>query len=73
MFQIFIRELVKNLFNEGNDAYREGDWEGSLNHYSEALNIADYANSEGIHISDEILEKLHVNRIACYSKKVGAS
>uniref|UniRef100_A0A670Z9R4 Zinc finger CCCH-type containing 7A n=1 Tax=Pseudonaja textilis TaxID=8673 RepID=A0A670Z9R4_PSETE len=68
-FQIFIRELVKNLFNEGNDAYREGDWEGSLNHYSEALNIADYANSEGIHISDEILEKLHVNRIACYSKK----
>ncbi|XP_026560247.1 zinc finger CCCH domain-containing protein 7A [Pseudonaja textilis] len=68
-YEIFIRELVKNLFNEGNDAYREGDWEGSLNHYSEALNIADYANSEGIHISDEILEKLHVNRIACYSKK----
>ncbi|XP_070617608.1 zinc finger CCCH domain-containing protein 7A isoform X7 [Erythrolamprus reginae] len=68
-YEIFIRELVKNLFNEGNDAYREGDWEGSLGYYSEALNIADYANSEGIHISDEILEKLHVNRIACYSKK----
>ncbi|XP_034987051.1 zinc finger CCCH domain-containing protein 7A [Zootoca vivipara] len=68
-YEIFIRELVKNLFNEGNDEYREGKWEGSLNHYSEALNIADYANSEGIHISDEILEKLHVNRIACYSKK----
>ncbi|XP_062999631.1 zinc finger CCCH domain-containing protein 7A isoform X2 [Elgaria multicarinata webbii] len=68
-YEIFIWELVKNLFNEGNDAYRESDWEGSLNHYSEALNIADYASSEGIHISDEILEKLHVNRIACYSKK----
>ncbi|XP_063171036.1 zinc finger CCCH domain-containing protein 7A [Candoia aspera] len=68
-YEIFIRELVKNLFNEGNDAYRESDWEGSLNNYSEALNIADYANSEGIHISDEILEKLRVNRIACYSKK----
>lgn len=69
-FQIFIRELVKNLFNEGNDSYRECDWEGSMNHYSEALNIADYANSEGIHIPDDILEKLRVNRIACYSKKV---
>ncbi|XP_044289204.1 zinc finger CCCH domain-containing protein 7A [Varanus komodoensis] len=68
-YEIFIRELVKNLFNEGNDAYRESDWEGSLNHYSEALSIADYANSEGIHISDEILEKLHINRIACYSEK----
>ncbi|KAJ7306032.1 hypothetical protein JRQ81_010398 [Phrynocephalus forsythii] len=68
-YEVFIRELVKNLFNEGNDGYRECDWEGSLNHYSEALNIADYANSEGIHISDDILEKLHVNRIACYSKK----
>nr|XP_056722342.1 zinc finger CCCH domain-containing protein 7A [Euleptes europaea] len=68
-YEIFIRELVKNLFNEGNDAYREGDWDGSLNHYSEALNIADYANSEGIHISDEIVERMHVNRIVCYSKK----
>ncbi|XP_061456220.1 zinc finger CCCH domain-containing protein 7A isoform X2 [Rhineura floridana] len=68
-YEVFIRELVKNLFNEGNDAYREGNWDGSLNNYSEALNIADYANSEGIRLSDEILEKLHVNRIACYSKK----
>ncbi|XP_053132875.1 zinc finger CCCH domain-containing protein 7A isoform X2 [Hemicordylus capensis] len=68
-YEVFIRDLVKNLFNEGNDAYRDGDWEGSLNLYSEALNIADYANSEGIHIADEILEKLHVNRIACYSQK----
>nr|XP_060642730.1 zinc finger CCCH domain-containing protein 7A isoform X1 [Anolis sagrei ordinatus] len=68
-YEVFIRDLVKNLFHEGNEAYQEGDWEGSLSHYSEALNIADYASSEGIHISDEILEKLRVNRIACYSKK----
>lgn len=70
MFQVFIRDLVRNLFREGNEAYQEGDWEGSLSHYSEALSIADYANSEEIHISDEVLEKLHVNRIACYSNKV---
>uniref|UniRef100_A0A669R328 Zinc finger CCCH-type containing 7A n=1 Tax=Phasianus colchicus TaxID=9054 RepID=A0A669R328_PHACC len=66
-YELFIRELVRNLFNEGNDVYREGDWRGSLNHYSEAINIADYANSEEIHVSDDILEKLHVNRIACFS------
>lgn len=70
MFQLFIRELVRNLFNEGNDVYREGDWRGSLSHYTEAINIADYANSEEIHVSDEILEKLHVNRIACFSNMV---
>ncbi|KAL8175267.1 UNVERIFIED_CONTAM: Zinc finger CCCH domain-containing protein 7A, partial [Gekko kuhli] len=43
-YEVFLRELVKNLFNEGND-------------------------TEGIHISDEIIERMHVNRIACYSKK----
>ncbi|EMP37325.1 Zinc finger CCCH domain-containing protein 7A [Chelonia mydas] len=66
-YELFIRGLVRNLFNEGNDAYREGDWGRSQSHYTEALNISDYANSEEIHISNEILEKLHVNRIACYS------
>uniref|UniRef100_A0A8D0GUY5 Zinc finger CCCH domain-containing protein 7A n=1 Tax=Sphenodon punctatus TaxID=8508 RepID=A0A8D0GUY5_SPHPU len=66
-YELFIRELVRNLFNEGNDAYREGDWGASLNHYTEALSIAEYANSEEINISNEIQEKLHVNRIACYS------
>lgn len=70
LFQLFIRELVRNLFNEGNDVYREGDWRGSLSHYTEAINIADYANSEEIHVSDDILEKLHVNRIACFSNMV---
>ncbi|NWT45107.1 Z3H7A protein, partial [Chroicocephalus maculipennis] len=66
-YELFIRELVRNLFNEGNDVYREGDWRGSLSHYTEAINIADYANSEEIHVSDDILEKLHVNRTACFS------
>lgn len=66
-YELFIRDLVRNLFHEGNDVYREGDWRGSLSHYTEAINIADYANSEEIHVSDDVLEKLHVNRIACFS------
>lgn len=70
LLQLFIRDLVRNLFHEGNDVYREGDWRGSLSHYTEAINIADYANSEEIHVSDDVLEKLHVNRIACFSNMV---
>lgn len=62
--------LVRNLFNEGNDVYRECDWSGSLLQYSEALNIASYAKSEEILIPKEIIEKLQINRIACYSNMV---
>ncbi|XP_074052515.1 zinc finger CCCH domain-containing protein 7A [Macrotis lagotis] len=66
-YEVFLWTLIRNLFNEGNDIYQECDWNGSLSQYTEALNIADYARSEEIAISNEILEKLHINRIACYS------
>ncbi|KAK1344817.1 hypothetical protein QTO34_013519 [Cnephaeus nilssonii] len=66
-YAVYLRVLVRNLFNEGNDVYREGDWNGSMSQYTEALNIADYAKSEEILIPKEIIEKLHINRIACYS------
>ncbi|XP_028728735.1 zinc finger CCCH domain-containing protein 7A isoform X1 [Peromyscus leucopus] len=66
-YAVYLHALVRNLFNEGNDIYRECDWSSSLSQYSEALNIADYAKSEEILIPKEIIEKLHINRIACYS------
>ncbi|XP_055453693.1 zinc finger CCCH domain-containing protein 7A [Psammomys obesus] len=66
-YAVYLHALVRNLFNEGNDIYRECDWSSSLSQYSEALNIADYAKSEEIVIPKEIIEKLHINRIACYS------
>lgn len=66
-YAVYLHALVRNLFNEGNDVYREGDWNGSMSQYTEALNIADYAKSEEILIPKEIIEKLHINRIACYS------
>lgn len=47
--------------------YRERDWKSSISQYTEALNIANYAKSEEILIPKEIIEKLHINRIACYS------
>ena len=61
---------MRNLFNEGNDIYRACDWSGSLIQYSEALSIANYAESEEILITEEIIEKLHINRIACCSNMV---
>ncbi|XP_077880781.1 zinc finger CCCH domain-containing protein 7A isoform X2 [Ictidomys tridecemlineatus] len=66
-YAVYLRALVRNLFNEGNDVYRERDWNSSISQYTEALNIADYAKSEEILIPKEIIEKLHINRIACYS------
>lgn len=69
-FKVYLRALVRNLFNEGNDVYRERDWNNSISQYTEALNIAGYAKSEEIVIPKEIIEKLHINRIACYSNMV---
>lgn len=64
-YEIFLQELVKNLYDEGNDKFREGSWAEALNQYTEALNVADYA-SEEINIVDGVLEKLYANRAACY-------
>ena len=68
--KVYLHALVRNLFNEGNDVYRERDWNHSISQYSEALSIADYAKSEEILIPKEIIEKLYITRIACYSNMV---
>ncbi|XP_018417789.1 PREDICTED: zinc finger CCCH domain-containing protein 7A [Nanorana parkeri] len=65
-YETFVQKLIRNLFNEGNDLYKEGFKNDSINQYSEALNLANYATSEEILITSEILERLHVNRAACY-------
>lgn len=66
LLQKFIQTLVRNLFAEGNDVFLEGEWVKSVELYTEALNIAEYAESEDIGISQEIKEKLHANRAASY-------
>ncbi|XP_069762983.1 zinc finger CCCH domain-containing protein 7A isoform X2 [Narcine bancroftii] len=64
-YEVFLQELVKNLYDEGNDKFREGNWAEALNNYTEALNVADYA-SEEISIVNGLIEKLYANRAACY-------
>ncbi|KAI4892198.1 hypothetical protein NFI96_024087, partial [Prochilodus magdalenae] len=65
-YEIFIQDLVRNLFGESNDVFHEGEWTRSVELYTEALNIAEYADSEDISIACEIREKLHANRAASY-------
>ncbi|XP_026181942.1 zinc finger CCCH domain-containing protein 7A isoform X2 [Mastacembelus armatus] len=65
-YEVFIKELVWNLFGEGNDVFKEGEWTKSIEMYTEALSIADYADSEDICIPTSLLEKLYANRAAAY-------
>lgn len=46
--------------------FLEGEWTRSVELYTEALNIAEYAESEDINISPELQEKLHANRALSY-------
>lgn len=64
--QAFLLKLVQNLFAEGNDLFREKDHKQALVQYMEGLNVADYAASDQVHLPQELLCKLHVNRAACY-------
>ncbi|XP_029283968.1 zinc finger CCCH domain-containing protein 7A isoform X2 [Cottoperca gobio] len=65
-YEVFIKDLVWNLFGEGNDVFREGDWTKSIEMYTEALSIAEYADSEDICVPTSLLEKLYANRAAAY-------
>uniref|UniRef100_A0A3B4FLM9 Zinc finger CCCH-type containing 7A n=1 Tax=Pundamilia nyererei TaxID=303518 RepID=A0A3B4FLM9_9CICH len=73
MSGVFIKDLVWNLFGEGNDVFREGEWTKSIEMFTEALNIADYAESEDICVQTGLLEKLYANRAAAYLNIVPVS
>ncbi|XP_011602431.1 zinc finger CCCH domain-containing protein 7A isoform X1 [Takifugu rubripes] len=66
LYEVFIGDLVWNLFGEGNDVFREGDWTKSIEMYTEALSVAEYADSEEIYVPANLLEKLYANRAAAY-------
>ncbi|XP_056143894.1 zinc finger CCCH domain-containing protein 7A isoform X2 [Lampris incognitus] len=65
-YEVFIKDLVWNLFGEGNDVFNEGDWTKSIDMYTEALSIAEYADSEEITVPTGLMEKLYANRAAAY-------
>lgn len=64
--QVFLQDLVRNLFGEGNDVFCEGDWARSVELYTEALGVSEYAESEDIDMPCETRERLYANRAAAY-------
>ncbi|XP_053577206.1 zinc finger CCCH domain-containing protein 7B [Bombina bombina] len=65
-YENFLQDLVRNLFAEGNDLYRDGNPKLALGQYTEGLTVAEYAASEDLIINQELLCKLYVNRSCCY-------
>ncbi|KAM3914150.1 zinc finger CCCH domain-containing protein 7B isoform 5-T7 [Leptodactylus fuscus] len=65
-YKRFLQKLVEDLFTEGNDLYREGQVKLALGQYTEGLNVADYAASDELVLSQELLCRLYVNRSCCY-------
>uniref|UniRef100_A0A671R302 Zinc finger CCCH-type containing 7Ba n=1 Tax=Sinocyclocheilus anshuiensis TaxID=1608454 RepID=A0A671R302_9TELE len=62
----FVVQLVCDLLDEGNDAFREGDWTQARGHFSEAVNVALYAQTEGLNVPAALLESLYINRAAVH-------
>lgn len=63
---------MRNLFGEGNDVFREGNWARSVELYTEALDVSEYAESEDIDVPCKTRERLHANRAAAYLHIVSA-
>ncbi|XP_018421265.1 PREDICTED: zinc finger CCCH domain-containing protein 7B [Nanorana parkeri] len=66
LYKCFLQELVENLYREGNDLYRDGEVKGALGQYTEGLTVADYAESEELVLSQQLVCNLFVNRSCCY-------
>ncbi|KAB5517684.1 hypothetical protein PHYPO_G00170060 [Pangasianodon hypophthalmus] len=63
-YEGFLMQLVCNLLDEGNAAFREGDWTLARGHFSEGVSVARYAQGEGVTVPVALLESLYVNRAA---------
>ncbi|TSY41741.1 Hepatic leukemia factor [Bagarius yarrelli] len=63
-YEDFLVQLVCNLLDEGNAAFREGDWTLARGHFGEGVSVARYAEGEGVKVPAALLESLYVNRAA---------
>ncbi|MCJ8749488.1 hypothetical protein PDJAM_G00176910 [Pangasius djambal] len=69
-YEGFLMQLVCNLLDEGNAAFREGDWTLARGHFSEGVSVARYAQGEGVTVPVALLESLYVNRAAAQHNMV---
>ncbi|XP_066530794.1 zinc finger CCCH-type containing 7Ba isoform X2 [Hoplias malabaricus] len=63
-YEGFLMQLVCNLLDEGNAAFREGERTLARGHFSEGISVARYAQAEGLKVPPALLESLYVNRAA---------
>ncbi|KAI2666900.1 Zinc finger CCCH domain-containing protein 7B [Labeo rohita] len=59
-YEGFVVQLVCDLLDEGNAAFREDDWMQARGHFSEGVNVALYAQAEGLNVPNALLESLGV-------------
>lgn len=69
-FQGFVVQLVCDLLDEGNTAFRDGVWPQALVHFTEGVNVALYARGEGLRVPTALLESLYINRAAAHQNMV---
>ncbi|RXN11089.1 zinc finger CCCH domain-containing 7B-like protein [Labeo rohita] len=65
-YEGFVVQLVCDLLDEGNAAFREDDWMQARGHFSEGVNVALYAQAEGLNVPNALLESLYINRAAVH-------
>ncbi|XP_073692616.1 zinc finger CCCH-type containing 7Ba [Garra rufa] len=65
-YEGFLVQLVCDLLDEGNAAFRQGDWMQARSHFSEGVNVALYAQAEGLNVPTALLESLYINRAAVH-------
>ncbi|KAM6951199.1 zinc finger CCCH domain-containing protein 7B isoform 2-T2 [Aplochiton taeniatus] len=65
-YEGFLTQLVCNLLDEGNTAFRDGDWHQAAQYYGEGVSVARYAQAEALVIPPDLLESLYVNKAAAH-------
>lgn len=63
-------QLVCDLLDEGNAAFRDGEWAQARARFTEGVNVALYARGEGLRLPAALLESLYINRAAAHQKMV---
>ncbi|XP_076866310.1 zinc finger CCCH-type containing 7Ba [Brachyhypopomus gauderio] len=65
-YEGFLIQLVCNLLDEGNAAFREGSWMLARGHFSEGISVARYGQDEHVVVPPALLESLYVNKAAAH-------
>lgn len=63
-------QLVCDLLDEGNAAFRDDEWSQARAYFTEGVNVALYARGEGLQVPAALLESLYINRATAHQNMV---